>query len=54
MNWGAYREEHGRFMMPVTVRLNHAAADGYLIAKVFRLIEDGIKLLADRGNGEAV
>lgn len=39
INWGAYREENGRLMMPVTVRLNHAAADGYQIARVFRLIE---------------
>ena len=42
VNWGAYREENGRFMMPVTVRLNHAAADGYQIARVFRLIAEEI------------
>ncbi|MBO2516614.1 MAG: chloramphenicol acetyltransferase [Clostridiales bacterium] len=35
INWGRYQEENGRQMMPVTVRLNHAAADGYLVAKVF-------------------
>ncbi len=45
VNWGAYREENGRLMMPVTVRLNHAAADGYQIARVFRLIEDEIRSL---------
>lgn len=39
INWGAYREEHGRLMMPVTVRLNHAAADGFQIARVYKLIE---------------
>ncbi len=39
INWGRYREENGRFMMPVTVRLNHAIADGYLVAKVFKLLE---------------
>ena len=33
------REENGRLMMPVTVRLNHAIADGYLIADVDRLLE---------------
>ena len=43
INWGKYREENGRFMMPVTVRLNHAIADGYLIANVFRLLENEIK-----------
>ena len=38
VHWGKYREENGRLMMPVTVRLNHAIADGYLIAKVFDLL----------------
>lgn len=42
VNWGKYAEENGRLMMPVTVRLNHAAADGYLAAKVFALISDNI------------
>ena len=42
INWGKYREENGRFMMPVTVRLNHAVADGYLVAKVFKLLEEEI------------
>ena len=40
INWGKYREENGRLMMPVTVRLNHAVADGYLVAKVFKLLEE--------------
>ena len=39
VNWGKYREEEGRLMMPVTVRLNHAIADGFMVAKVFHLIE---------------
>ena len=42
INWGRYREENGRFMMPVTVRFNHAIADGYLIAKVYKLLEEEI------------
>ena len=42
INWGKYREENGRLMMPLTVRLNHAIADGYLVANVFRLIEKEI------------
>ena len=29
-------------MMPVTVRMNHAVADGYLISKVFTLLEAAI------------
>ena len=42
VNWGKYREENGRLMMPVTVRLNHAVADGYLVAKVYKLLEKEI------------
>ena len=47
VNWGKYREENGRLVMPVTVRLNHAIADGYLVANVFRLLELEIKSFAD-------
>lgn len=43
INWGKYREENGRLMLPLTVRLNHAIADGYLVANVFRLMEIEIK-----------
>ena len=32
--------------MPVTVRLNHAIADGYLVANVFRLLEQEIGVFA--------
>ena len=39
VNWGKYRAENGRLMMPVTVRMNHAVADGFLVANVFRLLE---------------
>ena len=43
INFGKYREENGRLMMPVSVRLNHAIADGYLGAKVFKLLEEEIE-----------
>ena len=39
INWGKYREENGRLLMPVSVRMNHAVADGYLVANVFRLLK---------------
>ena len=42
VNWGKYREENGRLLMPVSVRMNHAIADGYLVANVFRLLEKEI------------
>ena len=43
INWGKYRREGDRLLMPVTVRMNHAIADGYLIANVFRLLEKEIE-----------
>ncbi len=43
VNWGKYREENGRLVMPVTVRMNHAIADGFLVANVFRLLEKEMK-----------
>lgn len=44
VNWGKYREEHGRLMMPVSVRLNHAVADGFQLANAFRLLEREIEV----------
>ena len=53
VNWGKYREENGRLMMPLSVRMNHAVADGFLIANVFRLLEKEIAAFcAARGGGE--
>lgn len=43
VNWGRYREENERLVMPISVRLNHAIADGYLVANVFRLLQKEIE-----------
>ena len=48
VNWGKYREENGRLLMPVSVRLNHAIADGYLVANVFRLLQKEIDSFVKR------
>ncbi len=48
VNWGRYREENGRLLMPVSVRLNHAVADGYLVANVFRLLQREIDAFVQR------
>ena len=48
VSWGRYREENGRLMMPVSVRLNHAIADGFLLANVFRLLQRETDELAKR------
>ena len=50
VNWGKYREEDGRLLMPVSVRLNHAVADGYLVAGVFRLLQREIDAFAAGGD----
>ena len=42
VNWGRYRRENDRLAMPVSVRLNHAIADGFLVANVFRLLQKEI------------
>ena len=46
INWGRYENENDRFMMPLTVRLNHAAADGYSVALVFKKLEKEIEKFA--------
>ena len=48
VNWGRYREENGRLLMPVSVRLNHAVADGYQVAMVFRLLQREIDAFCRR------
>lgn len=51
VNWGRWREENGRLMMPVSVRLNHAVADGFLLANVFRLLQKEIDEFCARWEG---
>lgn len=48
INWGKYREENGRLVMPVSVRLNHAIADGYLVANVFRLLQQEVETFVNK------
>jgi len=43
INWGKYRIENDRLMMPLSIRLNHAAADGYLASKFYLLVEAEMK-----------
>lgn len=50
INWGKYREENGTLMMPVSVRLNHAVADGFLVANVFRLLEKEMGIFCNERN----
>ena len=48
VNWGRYQREGERLVMPVSVRLNHATADGYLVSKVFLLIQEEIAKFVTR------
>ena len=48
INWGKYREENGKLVMPVSVRLNHAIADGYLVANVFRLLQQEVETFVNK------
>ena len=43
---GKYKEENDRLFMPVTVRLNHAIVDAYLLANAFWLLEQEIRSFA--------
>ena len=48
VNWGRYAEKSGRLIMPVTVRMNHAVADGFLVANVYRLLEREMAAYCDQ------
>lgn len=44
VNWGRYQEDfRGRLQLPLTVRLNHATADGYLLSQVYLLLAQAVK-----------
>jgi chloramphenicol O-acetyltransferase type A len=45
VNWGRFFEKDGKVFLPLTIRLNHAIADGYLVSKFFLLFEEGLQNL---------
>lgn len=47
VNWGKYREEGEKYMLPLSVRLNHAIADGYLLSQVYVTLEKEIAKFCD-------
>jgi len=49
INWGKYHDENGKLLMPVSVRLNHAIADGYQVANVFRLLQQEVISFGKKG-----
>lgn len=43
INWGKFINCKGTVLLPLTIRMNHAIADGYLLSKFFLILEDFIK-----------
>lgn len=46
ISWLSYEALHVE--LPVTVRMNHAVADGYVVSKAFLLLEEEIQLLVKK------
>ena len=42
VSWGKYEEKNGKFVMPVTLDLNHAVGDGYDVSIFFKNLQDFI------------
>jgi chloramphenicol O-acetyltransferase type A len=43
VNWGKPFEKDRKGLLPSTIRLNHAIADGYPISKFFLFFEEGLQ-----------
>jgi len=50
--WGAFQPKDGRIMMPLSIQIHHAAADGFHISRFLNEAEDFSKTLADIIMGE--
>ncbi len=42
VTWGSYARENGRLMMPLTMNIHHAVADGFHLSRFFREVQDRI------------
>ncbi|MCL2078138.1 MAG: chloramphenicol acetyltransferase [Oscillospiraceae bacterium] len=40
--WGQYKEQAGRFLMPLTLQVHHAVADGFHVARFYKDVEERI------------
>ena len=40
VTWGRYERENGRLMMPLTMNIHHAVADGFHLSRFFREVQD--------------
>lgn len=46
--WGKYREENGRMMLPVSLFLNHALADGWHVTQFYQNLERELAALSEK------
>ena len=40
VTWGRYEEERGRLIMPLTMNIHHAVADGFHLSRFFREVQE--------------
>ena len=43
IGWGKYRKEEAKWMMPLTIEVHHAFADGYHVGLLINRIENRLK-----------
>ena len=46
VTWGKYEEENGRLMMPLTMNIHHAVADGFHLSRFFHEVQETINTLS--------
>ncbi len=46
VTWGKYQQESDRFIMPLTMNIHHAVADGFHLARFFTQVQELINSLA--------
>ena len=45
ITWGRYEKEQGKLVMPLTMNIHHAVADGFHLSRFFREVQDWIDSL---------
>ncbi len=45
VTWGRYEPENGRLIMPLTMNIHHAVADGFHLSRFFNEVQDAITVL---------
>ena len=53
ITWGKYEMSHGRYMMPLTMNIHHAVADGFHLCRFFNEVQELINTL-DGGNKDVM